>query len=123
MSDIEQVVIRTRKLEALLKEQYHAEGQGLHQLITSCERRLPHELIPTLRYIATVRNKLLHEDGYVLDDSRQFFKQSDWCIKALTPRAARFIWRTAWSMVLLITVGSLIFYYWNWDSLILDMFE
>lgn len=45
MSEIEQVVLRTRKLETLLREQYHAEGKGLHQLITSCEERLPHDVI------------------------------------------------------------------------------
>lgn len=117
MADIEQVVIVTRKLEELLKTQYHAEGKGLHQLISSCESRLPHEVIPTLHYIATIRNKLLHEDGYVLEDRKQFFKQSDWCIKELTPRAGRFIWRTAWSVLLLITLGCLIFYYLNWEFL------
>ncbi len=41
MSEIEQVVLRTRKLETLLREQYHAEGKGLHQLITSVKNVYP----------------------------------------------------------------------------------
>ncbi|EFO48140.1 conserved hypothetical protein, partial [Vibrio parahaemolyticus AQ4037] len=45
MSDIEKVVMRTRTIEKLLRTQYHAEGKGLHQLISSCEERLPHDVI------------------------------------------------------------------------------
>jgi len=116
-SDIEKVVIKTRKLESLLRTQYHAEGQGLHQLITSCETRLPHEVIPKLRYIATIRNKLVHEDRYALADRRQFFSQLDECMKELTPHAAQFIWRMVWGVLLAMTMGCLIYYYLNWESL------
>ncbi|TOH40173.1 DUF4145 domain-containing protein, partial [Vibrio parahaemolyticus] len=59
MSDIEKVVMRTRTIEKLLRTQYHAEGKGLHQLISSCEERLPHDVIAKLRFIATVRNKVV----------------------------------------------------------------
>ena len=66
MSDIEKVVVRTRKIAALLRTQYHADGKGLHQLITSREERLPHDVIAKLRYIATIRNKVDHEDDFEL---------------------------------------------------------
>jgi hypothetical protein len=123
MSDIEQVIVRTKKLEYLLRTQYHAEGRGLHQLISSCESRLPHELLPKLRYIATIRNKMLHEDGSRLDDRKQFLQQSDQCIKELTPRASRFIWRAAWSLLMAMTFGCLIFYYLNWEEFFERMFN
>jgi hypothetical protein len=123
MSDIETVVMQTRKLESLLKEHYHAEGKGLHQLISSSESRLPHELIPQLRYMATIRNKILHEDGFKLDDRKQFLKQANLCIQALTPRAGRFVWRAAWGILMMMTLGSLIFYYLNWEMLSKHLFE
>ena len=81
MSDIEKVVMRTRTIEKLLRTQYHAEGKGLHQLITSCEERLPHDVVAKLRFIATVRNKVVHEEDYKLDDRKGFLAACDACEK------------------------------------------
>ncbi|BAC92869.1 conserved hypothetical protein [Vibrio vulnificus YJ016] len=117
MSEIEQVVTRTRRLETLLRTQYHAEGKGLHQLVTSCEERLPHDVIGKLRFIATVRNKVVHEDNYQLDDKQRFLAACDECEKELTPRSGRFIWRVAILLMLSMTLGAMAFYYANWDVL------
>lgn len=118
MSDIEQVVKRTRRIERLLREQYHADGRGLHQLITSCEERLPHDVIKKLRYIATIRNKVVHEDDYQLEDRRAFLSVCDDCEKELTPRASRFIWRAAIALMMLFTLFAIGFYIVHWDKLI-----
>ncbi|WP_070962922.1 DUF4145 domain-containing protein [Vibrio sonorensis] len=117
MSDIEKVVLRTRKIEKLLRMQYHAEGKGLHQLITSCEERLPHDVIAKLRYIATIRNKVVHEEDFKLDNTQDFSGVCDECEKELTPRSGRFIWRTAVMLMMLITTAALFFYYAHWDVL------
>ncbi len=117
MSDIEKVVTRTRRIEKLLRVQYHADGKGLHQLVTSCEERLPHDVISKLRYIATIRNRIVHEDSFKLDDRKQFLSVCDECEKELTPRANRFIWRVAISLMTLITLAALGFYYVHWDKL------
>lgn len=117
MSDIESVVTRTRKLESLLRTQYHADGKGLHQLITSCEERLPHDVIEKLRYIATIRNKIVHEHDFQLDSRKQFMLVCDECEKELTPRSSRFVWRAAITLMTLITLAALVFYYAHWDEL------
>ena len=117
MSDIEKVVLRTRKLEALLRGHYHADGKGLHQLISSCEERLPHDVIGKLRYIATIRNKIVHEDDYELEDRRSFLSTCDECEHELTPRSERFIWRVAIALMMFITLIALGFYYVHWDEL------
>ncbi|MCW8335472.1 DUF4145 domain-containing protein [Vibrio sp. SCSIO 43135] len=117
MSDIEKVVVRTRKLESLLRGQYHAEGKGLHQLITSCEDRLPHDVVGKLRFIATIRNKVVHEDDYKLDKAKEFLATCDECERELTPRSSRFIWRVAITLMTLITLAALGFYYAHWDIL------
>ncbi len=123
MSEIEKVVIRTRKLEHLLRVQYHAEGRGLHQLISSCENRLPHNVIKKLRYIATVRNKLLHETDYQLDDCEAFLDAYDECMKELMPRSGRFIWRAAISVMMVITIIALGVYYIHWEFVSAKLFE
>ncbi|WP_100754029.1 DUF4145 domain-containing protein [Vibrio salilacus] len=117
MSDIENVVTRTRKIEALLRAQYHADGKGLHQLITSCEERLPHDVISKLRYIATIRNKVVHEHDFKLDGYNDFMSVCDECEKELTPRSSRFVWRAAIMLMTLITGAALFFYYVHWDEL------
>ncbi|MDN3696647.1 DUF4145 domain-containing protein [Vibrio cortegadensis] len=117
MSDIEKVVTHTRKIEKLLRVQYHADGKGLHQLITSSEERLPHDVIGKLRYIATIRNKIVHEDNYKLDDRKQFLSVCDECERELTPRSSRFIWRVVVLLMGLITFAALGVYYLHWDEL------
>ncbi|MDG3086670.1 DUF4145 domain-containing protein [Vibrio hannami] len=117
MSDIERVVVRTRRLEKLLRVQYHADGKGLHQLITSSEERLPHDVISKLRYVATIRNKIVHEENYELEDSKAFFSVCDDCEQELTPRASRFIWRVAIAVMILFTLVAMGFYYVHWDKL------
>ncbi|PWI31875.1 DUF4145 domain-containing protein [Vibrio albus] len=117
MSDIEKVVKRVRRLEKLLRIRYHADGRGLHQLVSSCEERLPHDVISKLRYVATIRNKIVHEEGYSLEDRQHFFAVCDDCEKELTPRANRFVWGVAVFLMVLITGLALGFYYLHWDKL------
>ncbi|ORT51744.1 hypothetical protein ST37_05205 [Vibrio sp. qd031] len=120
MSDIELVVSRSRRLEALLKSQFHAEGKGLHQLINSVEERLPHDIIKKLRYIATIRNKVVHEEYYTLDDPEAFKQAARECEKELTPNSGRIIWGVAIALVILLTGAALVFYYNNWHAIKLD---
>ncbi|MDC0611238.1 DUF4145 domain-containing protein [Vibrio sp.] len=117
MSDIETVVMRSKKLELLLKSQYRAEGQGMHQLISSCEERLPHEVVKQLRYIATVRNNAVQDDAFELEDQRTFTQACEDCMAKLTPRSGRFIWRIAVLLMCVMTIASLLFYYINWEFL------
>lgn len=117
MANIELVVTRSRRIERLLREHYHAEGKGLHQLINSCEERLPHEIVPKLRFIASVRNKTVHEDGYQLDDKKGFIAACKACEKELTPRSGRFIWSVAVLLVLGVTALALWFYSLHWHHI------
>lgn len=117
MSDIDLVVKQSRKIESLLKMHYHAEGKGLHQLISSCEERLPHDVIKKLRFIATIRNKVVHEDGYKLEDKAGFKSVSQESIDILTPRASRFLWKLVFFIVLFSTLISVGIYLIHWDNI------
>lgn len=117
MTDINFVIEKSKKIESLLKAHYHAEGKGLHQLISSCEERLPHDVIKKLRFIATMRNKVVHEDGYQLEDKQGFEKTSQLVIVALMPRSSRFIWMLVIGILVLSTLFSLAIYFIYWDTI------
>ncbi len=61
----ELVIERTKEIESILKNE-GAVGRGLHSQLSSMEHRLDKKLIKQIRFIATVRNKLLHEHNYTM---------------------------------------------------------
>jgi hypothetical protein len=72
-SDLELVVQASKTLEKLLEDRYAATGRGLHEKISSVENQLNVSLTRSLRFIATVRNKLVHEtEAGVLEDRDRF---------------------------------------------------
>jgi hypothetical protein len=78
MSDIELAITRTKALETLLEGALGATGKGLHEKVTSVEDRLPPPLVKKLRFVATVRNKIVHEASYQkLDDRDGFVRACD----------------------------------------------
>ncbi len=117
MSDIELAVKQSQKIESLLRTYYYAEGRGLHQLITSCERRLPNDVISRLRFIATIRNKVVHEEGYKIEDKSLFKETCSEVVDILTPRASRFLWKLVASIIAISTLLSLSIYLISWDNI------
>ena len=77
MSQIELAVSLSRRLESLLEEKYQATGKGLHEKVSSIETTLPSQLVKSLRYIATIRNSVVHEQGFVIEDLAGFSAQGD----------------------------------------------
>jgi hypothetical protein len=78
MSDIELAVTRAKGLEALLEQALGATGKGLHEKISSVQDRLPPPLVKQLRFIATIRNKIVHEVSYQqVDDRAGFLRACD----------------------------------------------
>lgn len=75
MSLLESVLVRTKKLESLLATKFGADGRGLHEKTSSIEAYLSVSLVKRLRYIASVRNKTVHEDGFVFQGDEQEFLQ------------------------------------------------
>ena len=73
MSDIELAITRVKALESLLEQALGATGKGLHEKVTSVEGRLPLPLVKKLRFVATVRNKIVHESDYQQMDDRDGF--------------------------------------------------
>lgn len=117
MAQIDWVVKHSRRIEHLLREYYQADGRGLHQLITSCESRIPKDILPKLRFIATIRNKVVHEDGFKVDDRRAFLKACRTCEQALAPRSGRWIWGVVIAIMVVLIALSLGFYAHHWHNI------
>jgi len=77
MNQIEVAVKISRHLETLLEKNYQATGKGLHEKVTSVESRLDEALVKQLRYIATIRNSVVHEDGFIIADLAKFVMTGD----------------------------------------------
>src|SRR6478672_5344497 len=73
MSDIELAITRVKGLESLLEQALGATGKGLHEKVTSVQGKLPQPLVKKLRFVATVRNKIVHETSYQQIDDRDGF--------------------------------------------------
>lgn len=63
MGQIEDVVLLTREIESLL-DNLGATGRGLHEKLTSVENRLNLQTVKKMRWIATMRNKTMHEHKF-----------------------------------------------------------
>ncbi len=73
----------TRKLEGKLVEM-GAAGKGLHEKVTSIGHLIPESLIKKLRYVASVRNNLSHNDVVYPDDAfNAFVTGANLCLEDL----------------------------------------
>ncbi|GAB4819559.1 hypothetical protein N2152v2_006605 [Parachlorella kessleri] len=63
-NDYELVIRSSKELEHVLEACFGAQGKGLHEKVTSVQHLLPQDLVRKIRYLATIRNKLVHEFGF-----------------------------------------------------------
>jgi hypothetical protein len=88
--NIEQVINRTKTLESTLVQHYAATGRGMHAKITSASEHLSSSVIRRLRTVATIRNRLLHEDTFtVLNVPKDFSALCDELEQALNGSSER----------------------------------
>ncbi|WP_018169689.1 hypothetical protein [Thioalkalivibrio sp. ALMg9] len=63
--DLESVMLCiSKKCEKLLSEWYGAEGKGLHEKVVSVEDQLDPQDVKDLRFLASVRNKVTHDEDF-----------------------------------------------------------
>ncbi len=63
-SHIEIAVKWSKRIEFILCRKFGAKGRGLHQKVSSVKEKLPILLTRKIRYIATIRNKIVHDRGF-----------------------------------------------------------
>eukprot|EP00242_Pyramimonas_sp_CCMP2087_P011256 CAMPEP_0198212474 /NCGR_PEP_ID=MMETSP1445-20131203/26220_1 /TAXON_ID=36898 /ORGANISM="Pyramimonas sp., Strain CCMP2087" /LENGTH=116 /DNA_ID=CAMNT_0043886927 /DNA_START=255 /DNA_END=606 /DNA_ORIENTATION=+ len=73
-NDFELVIRAAKELEWILDTHFHAQGRGLHEKVSSVPD-LPPSLVKEMRYLATIRNKLIHEKEFnAIPDRAQYIK-------------------------------------------------
>lgn len=92
----------SKRFESLLERRYGALGRGLHEKIDSVGDDLPERAVRDLRLVATVRNKIVHEDRYDrIEGKREYLAACRRANKALTPRVER------WRLRIILVIGAL----------------
>ncbi|KDO27879.1 hypothetical protein SPRG_07151 [Saprolegnia parasitica CBS 223.65] len=82
-NDYELVIKCSKELEFILEHDFSATGRGLHEKISSATS-LPPELARQMRYLATIRNKLIHERGFdAIPDRANFIAKFEQSAKEL----------------------------------------
>ncbi len=118
MADLDRIIRKTKRLESLLKKHYRAKGKGLHQLISDVESRLPNEYVSKLRFIATIRNKAVHEDDFIFENKKDFYNACRECERELTPRGDFLMGKLVIILLLASTLLALMLYYVFWEDII-----
>lgn len=112
MGDLEKAIKASKQFEAALTRRYGAKGRGLHEKVDSVEAKLDRQLVRDLRMVATVRNKLVHEEGYDrIEDEGSFDVARRRANKALKIRSGR---PPKWLLlVILVALGAAGFAIWR----------
>ena len=79
---IEQTIKHTKKIETMLVK-LGASGQGVHTKLDSVEYKIEEPLVKKIRWIATMRNGLMHKDGFEIDNFNYFDKSCKEVVKHL----------------------------------------
>lgn len=74
MGQIDLAVKYSKRIETILEKNFSAEGKGLHEKLHGLEKTLGQDIIKKARHIATIRNKVVHEDDYEIDDIEKFIE-------------------------------------------------
>lgn len=74
-SDLELTIEASKKLESLLERNYGASGRGLHSKTDSVAHLLSERCIGQLRYVATLRNQIVHEEQVTELECRHRFTE------------------------------------------------
>ncbi len=68
LNPFELVITASKDLEHLLETLWGAQGKGLHEKLSAIENQIPADIQKRIRRLATIRNKVVHDAGYHLDD-------------------------------------------------------
>jgi len=77
------IISFTQEIESILKEKFKVKGRGLHAYLDCIESKIDNDLLGNLRYIATIRNKAMHESLSEIENFLEYEKKAKETILAL----------------------------------------
>lgn len=108
------IIEYNKKIEKILVTKYHATGKGLHSKLTSVESELSPELVKKIRFIATIRNKMVHEEDFQ-ELPANFIKSNKEVIKELSQQKES-IWSWIVFVLLVLALIAVIYYKYKTGS-------
>ncbi len=72
MSNYEIVIKYTKAIEGKLEEFFDAEGRGLTEKVRSIEGQIPDDCVKKIKYLAHIRNRVVHQDGFEIENIDKF---------------------------------------------------
>lgn len=71
---LKDVLQGTKRIEAILEEKFGSTGRGLYEKMDTANMKLPEPLQKRIRYVATLRNKAMHQEGFEIDNIPEYVK-------------------------------------------------
>jgi hypothetical protein len=81
--ELAKIIYFSREIETILRTKFQAKGKGLHTYIDSIENKIEIQLVKDLRYIATIRNKSMHESSFKVDNFSRYKRVAEQSIYRL----------------------------------------
>ncbi len=78
------IVSYTKKIESILEKEFSARGKGLHTKVSSVENILCPNIARKIHQIASIRNKSMHNDKYVVGDITDFISECNFVLEYLS---------------------------------------
>lgn len=77
MTDINKVIAGAKAIERILTEQFGGRGRGMKEKLDSVQYPIPRPLQQRITYLARLRNRCVHEDGFELRDSDDYARKCE----------------------------------------------
>jgi hypothetical protein len=75
MTDLNKIITSAKSIERILTEQFGGSGRGMREKLDSARYPIPEPLKKRIAYLARVRNRCVHEEGYELEDTEDYVRK------------------------------------------------
>lgn len=77
MTDLNKIIAGAKSIERILTEQFGGTGRGMREKLDSARYPIPQPLQQRIAYLARVRNRCVHEEGYELKDTDDYVRKCE----------------------------------------------
>lgn len=75
MTDLNKIIAGAKSIERILTDQFGGAGRGMREKLDSVRYPIPQPLQQRIAYLARMRNRSVHEEGFELKDSEDYLRK------------------------------------------------
>lgn len=75
MTDLNKIIAGAKSIERILTDQFGGTGRGMREKLDSVRYPIPQPLQQRIAYLARMRNRSVHEEGFELKDSEDYLRK------------------------------------------------